>query len=151
MQKTLLTVICFFFPLFVFPDVNPILQLLLVGILYEAKITVGLMLLSLLAGFWSIIAFFKFLLGGLRFAHFIEMVIAIGICWAAFSGAKYKFRNLHQRPLRLLRGEISLIPDFQKIKQDWAQTKRSLVLLSITIKKIKNISDKRQRQLIFQE
>jgi hypothetical protein len=77
-----------------------------------------------LAGFWSVIAFFKLLLGGLRFNHFIELVIVIGICCTTFIGVKYKFKNLHQRPLRLLRGEISLIPDFQRAKSDWQQAKK---------------------------
>ncbi|TDE29326.1 hypothetical protein E0I61_09190 [Flavobacterium ranwuense] len=137
MQKISLTVICFFLPIFIFQDFNPALHLILVGILYEAKATIGLMLLSLLAGFWSVKAFFKLLFGGLRFKHFIELAITIGICCTAFTGVKYKFKNLHQRPLRLLQGEIFLIPDFQRVKSDWQQAKKSFEIFRRTIQSLR--------------
>lgn len=49
----------------------------------------------------------------LKLRRFVELAVSIGSCWGAFSLAKYKLKNIHQRPLRLLRGELSLIPDFQ--------------------------------------
>jgi hypothetical protein len=136
MQKLLLTVICFFLPNFVFQDFNPALHLILVGILYEVKVIIGLILLSLLAGFWSFIVFFKLLFGGLRFKHFIELAIAIGICCTAFRGVKSNFKYLHQRPLRLLRGKILPIPDFQKVKSNWQQTEKSFVIFIRTIQRL---------------
>jgi uncharacterized membrane protein (GlpM family) len=139
MQKLLLTVSCFFFPIFIFPDFNLIFQVFIVGIIYEAKVAIGLMLLSLLAGFWSIIAFFRLLFSGLRLKYCVELAIAVGICWGSYAYAKNKFKNLHQRPLRLLRGEISLIPDFQKIKNDWRQAKCSIVVFRRAIQKLRSL------------
>lgn len=112
MHKLLLTIFCFFFPIFILPDFTPILQLMLIGLLYEAKVTVGLLLICTLAGLWSIVVFYRFLLGELKGRNFIELAVTIGICWGTYSVAKFKLKKLHRRPLKLLRGELPSIPHF---------------------------------------
>lgn len=49
MQKILLIIACFFLPIFIFPDFHSIFKLVIVGIIYELKIAIALLILSLIA------------------------------------------------------------------------------------------------------
>jgi hypothetical protein len=136
MQKLLVIVICLFFPIFAFPDLNPLWQLTLAGILYEIKIAICLIAISIIAVFWSVVTFFKFLLRGFQFNHFVEVALSLLIFFGALAITKSILRNLHQRPLRLLRGEFSLVDDIKKTPTKLNQFKNDIITITSTIRKL---------------
>lgn len=127
MQKLLFSAICFFFPVFLLPNLEPIITLLKIGIIYELKIALTFFAFSLIACIWSIVAFFKFLFGGFQFKHLMEFILSVAFCWFAFSYSKYLVKNLHQRPVKILRSKLSYLADFQNLKHDYVQAKNNLL------------------------
>jgi hypothetical protein len=129
MQKTLLTITCFFFPIIIFPDITPIIQLVIAVILYEAKAAIVLLFISLCAAVWSFMALIKFLFSGFRIRHLIELTISILVCIGAASGTKAILKNIHKRPVRILRMKLSLLSDFYKLKNDLAETRHCIIAI----------------------
>lgn len=129
MQKKLLTVICFFFPVIIFPDINPIIQLVIAVVLYEAKAALTFLFISLCAAVWSFITLIRFLFSGFKLRHLIEFAIIILVCISTAAATKTILKNIHKRPARIIRMKLSIISDFYRLKNDLAQIRHYVFVI----------------------
>lgn len=136
MQKNTFIIICFLSPIIIFPDLNPIIEVIIAGLLWECKLAFGLLLVSIISVTWIIISLFNFLFSGFRLRHFLHLVLSVGICYSTYKMAKHITLNLYKRPLKLLDHKLKLSIDIQRIWHEYLQIRSEVTSLIETSMKL---------------
>lgn len=105
MQRLLLTVTCFFLPVFS-PSLNAITELAKAVIVYDAKLIICLFTLAVSAGIYAVVNFLKFLFNGYQLKHFWLFLISTAVCWITFVIANQVFKGAEKRITKLVRSEF---------------------------------------------
>lgn len=128
MQKILLTITFFFFPVFIFPDLEPVIKLVIIGLIYEIKVVIVLLVTSFLAGVYSIITSIRFLFSGLKAKYIFRPLLSIIICCGTFIVARNKMRKFAKRPFGQLRGAFLSFYHFQTLRQEFIELRNTIIL-----------------------
>ena len=136
MQKVLAILLCFFFPVLSFIDFSPFVNLLLVALLFKIKVIIGFILVAFAAAFNCIKTFFNLFLHGFNWTRIFELLISFILFFGSLFIVRNIVKNLYSKSLQILCGELKIVPNLHKMKNDVLQIRKSVISIFGFVQKL---------------